>query len=113
MKHHYVYEKHSFKFLNATQFLGALNDNVFKLLIIYLLINVQGVSRAPIILSLAGAIFVIPFLLFSSAAGVLADRISKRSILVTMKFAEIIIMALSLIAIYFKSGPALYGLLFL
>ena len=75
----------SFYLLNATQFLGALNDNVFKLLVIYLLINVKGPAAANSILSLAGAVFVIPFLLFSSGAGVLADRISKRTIIVFPK----------------------------
>ena len=32
----------SFGFFNATQFLGALNDNLFKLLVIYYLIGLQG-----------------------------------------------------------------------
>ena len=72
----------SFYSLNATQFLGALNDNIFKLLVIYLLIHVKGPAAANTVLSLAGAIFVIPFLLFSSSAGVLADKFSKRTIIV-------------------------------
>src|SRR5271170_8016094 len=80
----------SFYLLNATQFLGALNDNVFKLLVIYLMINVKGATAAPAILSLAGAIFVIPFLLFSSGAGVLADKISKRTIIVITKVIELV-----------------------
>ena len=50
----------SFRFLNMTQFLGALNDNVFKLFIIYLMINLKGTTQAPKILAVAGAIFVIP-----------------------------------------------------
>jgi len=104
--------KHSFKFLNATQFLGALNDNVFKLIIVYFVINLQGIEDASTILAKVGAIFVIPFLLFSSAAGVLADRISKRKILVSMKIMEIIIMTLSLLSVIFKSPAGLYTLLF-
>ena len=104
--------RHSFKFLNATQFLGALNDNVFKLIIIYLLINTQGVENSSVILSTAGAVFVIPFLLFSSAAGVLADKISKTNILVSMKISEIVVMSLSIIAIVMQSALFLYILLF-
>jgi acyl-[acyl-carrier-protein]-phospholipid O-acyltransferase / long-chain-fatty-acid--[acyl-carrier-protein] ligase len=103
----------SFYFLNATQFLGALNDNVFKLLIVFLLINVEGEQYASSILAIAGAVFVIPFLFFSSAAGVLADRISKRNILVSMKISEVVLMSLSMIAIYLQSGPFCYSLLFL
>ena len=44
----------SFYLLNATQFLGALNDNVFKLLVIYLMINVKGPAFANSILAMAG-----------------------------------------------------------
>ncbi|HSX37715.1 MAG TPA: MFS transporter [Chlamydiales bacterium] len=102
----------SFYLLNATQFLGALNDNIFKLLVIYLLINVKGAAAAPTILSLAGAIFVIPFLLFSSGAGVLADKISKRTIIVIAKLLELIILISSVFAISFQSESGSYICLF-
>jgi len=103
----------SFYFLNATQFLGALNDNIFKLLVIYLLIHVKGPAAANAILSLAGAIFVIPFLLFSSGAGVLADRISKRTIIVFTKILELIIMIFGLIAVLYEWEIGSYTALFL
>lgn len=102
----------SFYLLNATQFLGALNDNIFKLLVIYLLIAIKGPEQANIILSLAGAIFVIPFLLFSSAAGVLADRLSKRSIIVFAKGFELFIMISASIAVFAESEFGLYTCLF-
>jgi acyl-[acyl-carrier-protein]-phospholipid O-acyltransferase / long-chain-fatty-acid--[acyl-carrier-protein] ligase len=105
--------RQSFYFLNATQFLGALNDNIFKLLVIFFLIQIKGATNATTILASAGAIFVIPFLLFSSTAGVLADRLSKRNIIVNMKFVEIAIMALSILSIYLKSEITTYILLFL
>lgn len=89
----------SFHLLNATQFLGALNDNIFKLLVIYFLINIRGQSASSEILALAGAIYVIPFLLFSSGAGVLADRISKTKIVVGSKVLELIIMLYAVLAI--------------
>lgn len=103
----------SFYFLNATQFLGALNDNIFKLLVIYLLINVKGPAAANSILSLAGAIFVMPFLFFSSGAGVLADRISKRSIIVFTKILELAIMIFGLITVSFEWEIGVYTALFL
>ena len=31
-----------FAWLNVTQFLGALNDNVFRLLIVFLLVEILG-----------------------------------------------------------------------
>lgn len=103
----------SFYFLNATQFLSALNDNVFKLLVIYLLINVKGPASANTILSLAGAIFVIPFLLFSSSAGVLADRFSKRTIIVLTRSTEIATLSFGAIAVFFEWEIGVYSALFL
>lgn len=106
-------DKHSLHFLNIAQFMGVLNDNIFKLVIAFLLIGIYGKEDASTILSAAGAIFVIPFLLFSSAAGVLADRFSKQRLLIWMKFAEIIIMSLAIIAFATKSVWGSYTLLFL
>ncbi len=103
----------SFYFLNATQFLGALNDNIFKLLVIYLLINVKGPLEANSILSLVGAIFVIPFLLFSSGSGVLADRMSKRTIIVFTKIFELSIMLFGVLAVSFEWEVGSYAALFL
>ncbi len=102
----------SFYLLNATQFLGALNDNVFKLLVIYLLIYVKGPASANSILSIAGAVFVMPFLFFSSSAGILADRISKRTIIVATKVLELVIMAFGLLCVYYEWEFGLYTALF-
>ncbi len=112
MRWHPTTDYRSFYFLNATQFLGALNDNIFKLLVIYLLINVQGPSASGKILSIAGAVFVIPFLVFSSSAGVLADRLSKRTIIVYTKILEIFIMLFGLLAVYLESAIGAYTALF-
>jgi acyl-[acyl-carrier-protein]-phospholipid O-acyltransferase/long-chain-fatty-acid--[acyl-carrier-protein] ligase len=103
---------HSLAFLNASQFTGVLNDNIYKLVMVFLLIDIEGPQRASFILSAAGALFVIPFLLFSSAAGVLADRFSKQRLLVCMKGLETVIMLLALFAFGFRSTWASYTLLF-
>ena len=105
--------RHSLACLNITQFLGAMNDNMFKLILVFMLIDVEGKEKASLILSGVGAIFVIPFLLFSSAAGVLADRFSKQFLLILMKTAEMLIMFLALFAFAYKSVWAGYTLLFL
>lgn len=113
MRLFYNRDRPSFYFLNATQFLGALNDNIFKLLVVFMLINIKGPGSASLVLALTGATFVVPFLLFSSASGILADRLSKRSILVSMKAAEFLTMIVSMAAIYYKSEIGVYILLFL
>jgi acyl-[acyl-carrier-protein]-phospholipid O-acyltransferase / long-chain-fatty-acid--[acyl-carrier-protein] ligase len=103
----------SFAWLNATQFLGALNDNVFKLLGIFCLIKALGEGHASTIVATGGLIFALPFLLFTPAAGVLADRLSKRDIIVFTKCLEVAVMILG--ALVFFSGRYLlaYGIIFL
>ena len=88
----------SFNWLNAAQFCGALNDNVFKLLLIYFLIDVRGKDSENAVLARAGITFVLPFLLFVAAAGVLADRFSKRNIVVIAKVAEVVVAAVGVAA---------------
>lgn len=106
-------QKNSLAFLNGAQFLGVLNDNIFKLVLVFLMIETLGKNSASSILSAAGAIYVIPFLLFSSAAGILADKFSKQRLLVAMKAAEIIIMVLALFAFGMRSQWGSFTLLFL
>lgn len=105
-------DKHSLGFLNITQFLGVINDNVFKFVMAFLLIDTLGHSEASSILSATGAIYVIPFLLFSSSAGILADRFSKQKLLVFMKIAEILLMILAIFAFANKSVWGCFSLLF-
>jgi acyl-[acyl-carrier-protein]-phospholipid O-acyltransferase / long-chain-fatty-acid--[acyl-carrier-protein] ligase len=80
--------------------------------VIYLFIYVKGAASAPTILSLAGAIFVIPFLLFSSGAGVLADKISKRTIIVITKVLEVVIMLFAVLSVYLQSEFGAFTCLF-
>ncbi len=103
----------SFTYLNVTQFLGSLNDNIYKLLIVYFLIQLQGIQFSHFILASTGATFVIPFLLFSALSGTLADRLSKRDIIVTTKILELVIMGLAVCAFAFQSIWGSYFILFL
>lgn len=103
----------SFTYLNVTQFLGALNDNIYKLLAVYFSIQLEGIEYSHQILATTGAIFVIPFLLFSAMSGTLADRFSKRDIIVTTKILELVIMGLSVCAFAFQSKWGSYAVLFL
>jgi len=103
----------SFTYLNTTQFLGALNDNIYKLLIIYFFIQVDGIENSHRILAVTGAIFVLPFLLFSASSGTLADRFSKRNIIVMTKTLEFLALALGVLAFYYESKFGAYAVLFL
>lgn len=103
----------SFTRLNATQFLGAMNDNILKLLIIFCLIGIQGVERAGVITAGVGAAFVLPFLIFSAPAGCLADRLAKSRIIVAVKAMEVAVTALALLAFALGWQSGLYLVIFL
>ncbi len=103
----------SFTYLNVTQFLGALNDNIYKLLIVFFFLQLEGVKDGHWVLSLSGAIFVLPFLLFSASSGMLADRFSKRNIIVLTKLLELLVMSGAVLAFYFESRWGAWLTLFL
>ncbi|HPS54800.1 MAG TPA: acyl-[ACP]--phospholipid O-acyltransferase [Sedimentisphaerales bacterium] len=102
-----------FAWLNVTQFLGALNDNIFKLLMILFLIGFQGAEKASNVTATAGAVFVVPFLLFTALAGKFADRFSKRNIVVWTKVGEVFVMSAGIVAFMLQSVAGLYCVLFL
>jgi len=95
-----------------TQFLGAFNDNLFKIIVSMMVVRaasnpagaliVFGTTVTPGLgLSLAGAVFILPFLLFSGYAGGLADIYSKRTVLIVTKSLEIVTALLALAALVF------------
>ena len=96
-----------------TQFLGAFNDNLFKIVVSMLAVHAASGANAGRQLSLVGIVFILPFLLFSGYAGQLADVYSKRRVLVVTKSLEVVAAALGLAA--FASGrlELTYAVLFL
>jgi acyl-[acyl-carrier-protein]-phospholipid O-acyltransferase/long-chain-fatty-acid--[acyl-carrier-protein] ligase len=86
--------------LFATQFLGVFNDNMLKFLAIFTCLNWIGEEYESTIVSLASALLVIPYLLFSPWAGFLAKIKYKKKILVFLKLMEIPIMVIAAIGFY-------------
>jgi MFS family permease len=64
-------------------------------------------------LAVVGAIFILPFVLFSGYAGQLADVYSKRTVLVVTKALEIVATALGLLAFTIDRLEITYVVLFL
>jgi acyl-[acyl-carrier-protein]-phospholipid O-acyltransferase/long-chain-fatty-acid--[acyl-carrier-protein] ligase len=91
----------SFLGLLLTQFLGCANDNILRWLVIGIGKDFVEPSRVGWILMLGTATFVAPYLFLAAPAGYLADRFSKRNVIVVCKVAEIIIMALAIVGIIF------------
>ncbi len=103
----------SFRWLNLTQFLGALNDNIFKLLVTFSLIRMLGPQASSGAAGMAGLLFALPFLLFTPAAGVLADRVSKRTVIILAKILEVFVMLGGVAALASGRAAAAYAALFL
>ncbi|WP_166831610.1 MFS transporter [Thalassoroseus pseudoceratinae] len=78
----------------VTQFLGAFNDNLFKQLVLLICVTATVNSGGGSLQGYATALFSLPFVLFSGVAGFLSDRVSKYSIIVSSKVAEVVIMSL-------------------
>jgi len=90
-----------FKALLVSQFLEAFNDNAFKLVVGFIAVDqFANQTGGSLYLALSGVVFVLPFLIFSTYAGFLADRFSKQRIMVWSKIAEIVIMTAGLFALW-------------
>lgn len=99
-----------------TQFLGAFNDNVFRNGLI-ILITFQGVRifnlDAGQLANIAGALFILPFFVFSATAGQLADKFEKSRLIRMVKIAEIFLMLLAAFALVINNYSILFLVLFL
>jgi len=90
----------SFWALIVTQFLGAFNDNAFKMMVLLLVSAGMVASKGgAIYTSGSTATFALAYILFSASAGYLADRFSKRHIIVLAKAAEIGVMGMAFFAL--------------
>ena len=96
----------TFKWLNISQFTGAFNDNAFKMTAVIVLAKLLGQENLPTVLAICSALFVTPFLLFSNLAGTLADRFSKRNIIIASKWMEVVLL---IIAIPTLLAPVAWG----
>lgn len=116
--------------LVVTQFFGAMNDNVLKVILTFAVL--KGIWADDLGKGGQGIVsvcFTVPFILLSGFAGQLADRYSKRTVTQWVKIAEIPIVMLAGIGFYTHNlwitlfalvlltcqssffGPAKYGMI--
>jgi acyl-[acyl-carrier-protein]-phospholipid O-acyltransferase/long-chain-fatty-acid--[acyl-carrier-protein] ligase len=112
------------------QFFGAMNDNVLKGVLTFMVIDGPWQDRLGSgSQGIVGLCFTIPFLLLSGFAGQVADRYSKRMVTYWVKVAEIPIVLVAGLGFYFGNlwvtlgaltvmavqsaffGPAKYGMI--
>src|SRR4051812_6939764 len=100
--------------LLVAQFLGSFNDNAWKQIVILLAVasaasEAQGQERAAVV----QIILMIPLMLVSLPAGVLADRVGKRSVILSMKLLELGLMLAGTVALYARPSGGVPTLLIL
>ena len=98
-----------------TQFLGAGNDNLFKFAFTVMVTYQLQVSwLTPQMAGLViGALFILPFLLFSATSGQLTDKYDKTIVIRFVKNLEIAIMALAAYGFWIASPYVLLACVFL
>lgn len=96
----------------CTQFLGAFNDNIYRNAFAILITYFLARENQGVIVNIALVAFILPYFLFGAIAGQLADKYEKGALIRKIKLAEIVIMVLGSIALYFQSVPAMLFILF-
>ncbi len=97
------------------QFLGAGNDNVFKFAFTVLVTYQIQLQWLPSSLAglVIGALFILPFVLFSATSGQLADKYPKERLIRQVKNLEIAVMALAGWGFWTQNVPLLLLCVFL
>ena len=100
----------------GTQYLGALNDNIFKtslLVLISMTFAHEYPDKANVLNNIAAAAFILPFFLFAATAGQLADKFPKYRLIQIIKLAEVVIAILIGVGFYLNHFSFLLFVLFL
>ena len=98
-----------------TQFSGAANDNLFKFAFTVMVTYQLQIEWLPPAMAglVIGALFILPFLLFSATSGQLTDKYDKRTMIRLVKDLEIVIMLIAAWGFISGNVPALLLCVFL
>jgi acyl-[acyl-carrier-protein]-phospholipid O-acyltransferase/long-chain-fatty-acid--[acyl-carrier-protein] ligase len=113
---------HPLRGLLIAQFCGAFNDNAWKLMVALLGIRQLAATMPPgpefetasqTQTTLAFVVFTLPLALVSVVAGVLADRVSKRTVIIMMKSVEVLFMTAATVALWINPAGGILPLIVL
>jgi acyl-[acyl-carrier-protein]-phospholipid O-acyltransferase/long-chain-fatty-acid--[acyl-carrier-protein] ligase len=98
----------------VVQFQNAFSDNALKFLTTFIIIALGfSQEQRDRLVPFVSFVFALPFVLFSMTGGYLADRFSKRNVIIGIKLAEIGIMSLATFGLWRHNVPVLLGVVFL
>src|SRR5262245_15073097 len=113
---------HPLRGLLIAQFFGAFNDNAWKLMVALLAIRqaTAGMMPGPELEATAQTqtaftyiIFTLPLVLLSLIGGTLADRLSKRTVIISIKVVEVLLMSAGTVALWFNPTGGILPLIVL
>ena len=113
---------HPLRGLLIAQFFGAFNDNAWKLMVALLAIRQATAGMAPgseleaaaqTQTALTFIIFTLPLVLLSLIGGTLADRLSKRTVIIAIKVVEVLLMSAGTAALWVNPVGGIFPLIVL
>jgi acyl-[acyl-carrier-protein]-phospholipid O-acyltransferase / long-chain-fatty-acid--[acyl-carrier-protein] ligase len=113
---------HPLRGLLIAQFFGAFNDNAWKLMVALLAIRQATAQMAPgpeletaaqTQTALTFIIFTLPLVLLSLVGGTLADRLSKRTVIISIKIVEVLLMSAGAVALWLNPTGGMLPLIVL
>ena len=97
--------------LFLTQACGAVNNNIFKNALVVLALF-RLAHFGPVLVALAGGIFLLPYAVFSATAGQIADAFEKSRVIRWVKFWELGLMLLAAAGFASENFSLLVAVLF-
>lgn len=113
-----LFTKRRFLPLFLAQLMGAFNDNMLRngLIVMIAFASERGIAlpmdKPAVLVTICSALLILPFILFSSLAGQMADKFSKGKLITYTKVAEILIMLCAFYGFYTENVVLLMVLLF-
>src|SRR4026208_1489508 len=113
---------HPLRALLIAQFFGAFNDNAWKLMVALLAIRqaTAGLTPGPELeasaqtqTALTFIIFTLPLVLLSLIGGTLADRVSKRTVIIPIQVGAGLLMSAGTVALWLTPAGGILSLIVL
>ena len=113
---------HPLRGLLIAQFFGAFNDNAWKLMVALLAIRQATAQMTPgpeletaaqTQTALTFIVFTLPLVLLSLVGGTLADRLSKRTVIISIKVVEVLLMSAGTVALWLNPAGGILPLIVL
>jgi acyl-[acyl-carrier-protein]-phospholipid O-acyltransferase / long-chain-fatty-acid--[acyl-carrier-protein] ligase len=113
---------HPLRGLLIAQFFGAFNDNAWKLMVALLAIRQATAHMAPgpemetaaqTQTAITFIVFTLPLMVLSLVGGTLADRLSKRTVIIAIKAVEVLLMSAGTVALWLNPTGGILPLIVL